>query len=146
MTIYSQEILNSIIANLTKINLDSINGRVPIYEKMLEELKSQPIFGFGMFHSFGQGGTEEIPYLWGHNTFIHAAYTLGLLGFGAMVFHHIQKYLFCFKNRRFEKVVLFFSFLATDIYGFIDVSYFFINFMIVLLIILIMSDNSLREV
>lgn len=144
--IFDKENLNSIIANLTKINLDSINGRVPIYEKMLEELKTQPIFGFGMFHSFGQGGTEEIPYLWGHNTFIHAAYTLGILGFLAMVFHHIQKYAFCFKNRSFEKVVLFFSFLATDIYGFIDVSYFFINFMIVLLIILIMADNSLKEV
>ena len=144
--LYDKSILNAAIKNITAINLNSINGRVPIYTKMLEELKEQPIFGFGMFHSFGQGGTEEIPYLWGHNTFIHAAYTLGLLGFGAMVFHHIQKYLFCFKNRRFEKVVLFFSFLATDIYGFIDVSYFFINFMIVLLIILIMSDNSLREV
>ena len=144
--LYDKTILDAAIKNITAINLNSINGRVPIYTKMLEELKEQPIFGFGMFHSFGQGGTEEIPYLWGHNTFIHAAYTLGLLGFGAMVFHHIQKYAFCFKNRSFEKVVLFFSFLATDIYGFIDVSYFFINFMIVLLIILIMADNSLKEV
>lgn len=143
--LYDKSLITSMYENLTAVNLSSINGRVPIYQKMLEELKSQPIFGFGIFHGFGQGGTEEIPYLWGHNTFVHSAYTLGILGFLAMLYHHIEKYLFCFRKRSFEKVVLLFSFLATDIYGFIDVSYFFINFMIVLLIILIMADNSLKE-
>ena len=134
-------LITSLIDNLTRVNLESMNGRVPIYTKLLEEFKNQPIFGYGLFIGF-YGNPE---YLWAHNTFLHAAYTLGTLGFIAMVIHHLEKYVFCLKKVKYEKIVLLFSFLASDIYGFIDVSYFLPSFMLVLVVTLIMVNNSLKD-
>ena len=42
---------------------------------------------------------------------------------------------------KLEKAIILFAFIATDIYGFMDVSYFFINFMVVLLVVLIACDK-----
>ena len=129
--------LNAIIGNVLAINLQNLNGRVPIYEMMLNNLKDQPIFGFGVYASY----REDLFYVWGHNTFLQTAYTLGIVGVVAMLWHHIEKYLYCFKNMKFEKAIILFAFIATDIYGFMDVSYFFINFMVVLLVVLIACDK-----
>lgn len=129
--------LNAIIGNILAINLNNLNGRVPIYEMMIGSFSEQPIFGYGVYASYN----EDLFYVWGHNTFVQTGYTLGMVGVLAMLWHHIEKYFYCFKKMNLEKAIILFAFIATDIYGFMDVSYFFINFMIVLLVVLIACDK-----
>lgn len=132
------EIITSAVKQITKVNLDNLNGRTPIYKEVAKKYLEQPIFGHGIYSAY----TSETFYAWSHNTFLEAASTLGTVGLLALVIHHVEKYLFCFKKFSVEKVILLFGFLATDIYGFFDVSYFFINFVIVLMFVLI-SCNSI---
>ena len=142
---FNNDLFNSIVYHLTKINLDNLNGRVPIYLEIFEHFKEQPIFGFSVFYLYGEHNGNPNFYFWAHNTFLQAAYTLGSVGLVAMIYHHIEKYFQCFKKPNLQKIVLIFAFFASDIYGFFDVSYFFINFMIVLVIILIMSDSLVEK-
>ena len=62
-----------------------------------------------------------------------------------MVYHHLEKYIFCLKKINLEKIIVLIGFVATDIYGFMDVSYFFINFMIVLIIILVALNSAFNK-
>ena len=95
----------------------------------------------GVYHSF----TDNPDYTWGHNTFLQTAYTLGIFGLIGMVYHHLEKYIFCLKKINLEKIIVLIGFVATDIYGFMDVSYFFINFMIVLIIILVALNSAFNK-
>ena len=130
------EIIKNIYNNLTKVNLESLNGRIPIYQKMMSQLMKNPIFGYGLLYNF----QSDTIYLWGHNTFLHTAYTLGFIGLCTIIYHFIEKYLFTIKKIDIKKIVILISFLASDFYGLIDVSYFLPNFMIVLIVSLIIID------
>lgn len=141
ISIIKVDILKYIYTNLTKINLDSMNGRTPIYEKMLGEIVKKPVFGYGLLYGF----SEPNKYLWGHNTFLHTTYSLGIIGLIAILWHHVEKYLYCIKKFSFEKLIVLISFLAADAYGFIDVNYFLPNFMIILILSLIMLDTLYRK-
>lgn len=136
--IIKPEIISSAVKQITKVNLDNLNGRIPIYKEVAKKYLEQPVFGHGIYSAY----TSETFYAWSHNTFLEAASTLGTVGLLALVIHFAEKYLFCFRKICFEKIVILFGFLATDIYGFFDVSYFFINFVIVLMFVLI-SCNSI---
>lgn len=135
--IVSPQVFNTAIMQLTKIDFNNLNGRRPIYESVIKKYLSEPIFGQGLFSPY----ISDTFYLWAHNTFLEAASTLGTIGLIAIIYHHVEKYVFCFKGINTEKIIILFSFIATDIYGFIDVNYFFINFMIVLFFIMICSNS-----
>lgn len=139
------DIFDSIIYHISKFNLENLNGRLPIYQDIFKNFKNHPIFGHSVFYLYGQHGDNPNFYFWAHNTFLQAAYTLGSVGLVAMLYHFIEKYYLCFKNINLQRIILLFAFIQSDIYGFFDVSYFFINFMIVLVIILIMSDSLLDK-
>ena len=46
----------------------------------------------------------------------------------------------------YEKFTLFLFFLLSDLYGLIDVSYFFINYMIVLIVVFILANNYFNKI
>lgn len=135
--IVKPEVIDAAIFQITKINLDNLNGRTPIYKEVGKKFLAQPIFGHGIYSAY----TSETFYAWSHNTFLEAASTLGSVGLIALIIHHVEKYVFCFKKISIEKIIILFGFIATDIYGFFDVSYFFINFVIVLMFVLISCNN-----
>ena len=135
------EIIKNIYNNLTKVNLESLNGRIPIYQKMMSQLMKNPIFGYGLLYNF----QSDTIYLWGHNTFLHTAYSLGFIGLSTIIYHFVEKYLFTIKKIDIKKTVILISFLASDFYGLIDVSYFLPNFMIVLIVSLIIIDIMYKE-
>lgn len=139
--IFNKEMFDSVIRNVTKIDLGSLNGRLTIYQKMFGEIKGQPIFGYGVFSLYRDHTNNPNDYLWAHNTFLHTTYTLGFVGLGSMIIHHFEKYFHCLHKINLKKMVLFFAFLASDIYGFFDVNYFFVNFMVVLVVIFILSND-----
>lgn len=139
--ILKPELFEALIFQITKINLDNLNGRTPIYEEVGKKFLSQPIFGHGIYSAYA----SETFYAWSHNTFLEAASTLGSVGLIALIIHHVEKYIFCFKKFGVEKIIILFAFIATDIYGFFDVSYFFINFVIVLMFVLISCNNIYKN-
>ena len=129
--------------NITKINLDSLNGRDPIYEHCMEEFKLNPIFGKGLYSPFFDneftGG-----YQWGHSTVIHTLYTMGSVGGVALGIHFIQKYLNLLIKPNTEKIIAVFSFAISGLYGLVDVSYYFINYMIVFIMYLICLQKTVK--
>ena len=141
ISIINFSFMKQIINLILSIDLSNLNGRWPIYEMIFQKFSEQPIFGQGIYAFYDVNNF----YLWGHNTFLQALHTMGILGFLAVLWHHIEKYYFCCKKITFEKAIILFSFIATDIYGFLDVSYFFINFMVVLFVILIACNKMFDE-
>ena len=130
--------------NITSINLTTLNGRNPIYEHCIEEFKASPIFGKGLYAPFFDNSFTG-GYQWGHSTFIHTMYTMGLVGLIALGFHMAQKYLNLFLRPNIEKVFIALGFLTSGLYGLVDVSYYFINYMVVLIMILVCLETTIKE-
>ncbi len=127
--------------------LEGLNGRIPIYKAFLRAMKKNFMFGNGLFGPFyfsvdvGQGA-----YQWGHDTLLHTFYTLGLTGILAIFYHFYEKYMYLWKTRKSVfSVMVFLSFFGSGLYGLIDISYFFINYMVLLILILAILPNQEKE-
>jgi len=146
--IYKPEIMNKIFRMIGIDALD-MRPRIQIYKTYLSNLKPDFIFGKGMFEPFLSHFEIEIPnggdYLWGHGTWIHCLYTTGIVGVGAWLFHTVQKYVYLLKEHSKESMIVFFAFIFSGLYGMIDVSFYFINYMILFIVILTMFKNKLVE-
>jgi len=123
-----------------KIDLDSINGRIPIYQDIIDTFKQRPLFGYGMFAPFS-GGTDT--YTWGHSTVLHTLYTAGAFGVGALLFHLGQKYYLLLRQMNIQKIIVAFSFSISGLYGLFDVSYYFMNYMIILIIVMATIEQEI---
>lgn len=136
------ELFDSIIVEITKVDFDSLNGRGQIYEKMLGELKDNFWFGKGIFNSPNEDGTD---YLWGHNVYIHTIYTLGFFGFLTLIIHLFQKYYLLLKKPSTGKVFTALALFSSGLYGLVDVSYFYLNFMMVMIAVLALVQYEIEE-
>ncbi len=137
-----RRLIDDIIRTLSRINLSSLNGRGEIYEKMLMEAKENLWFGRGIFNSSNKEGND---YLWGHNVYIHTLYTTGLFGLAALFIHLFQKYYLLLKKPNTKKVFVAIAFLACGLYGLMDVTYFYLNYMIVMIAILALVEHEVKE-
>ena len=129
-----------------RINIDNMNGRTPIYESIIASFKENPIFGKGMlspFYNIIETGVGE--YQWGHSTFLHTLLTMGSFGVLALFYHFFEKYFYLIKKMNKEKFFVLMGFLLSEMYGMIDVSYYFINYMIVLIIALAIIENLIGK-
>lgn len=123
-----------------KIDFDSINGRIPIYQEIFNAFKERPLFGHGMFAPFSD--TSET-YTWGHSTLLHTLYTAGSFGAGALLFHLGEKYYWLLRQINIKKIMVIFSFAMSGLYGLFDVSYYFMNYMILLIIAMAVLEPDL---
>ncbi|MFA5765375.1 MAG: O-antigen ligase family protein [Bacilli bacterium] len=123
-----------------KIDLDSINGRIPIYQDIIDTFKQRPVFGYGMFAPFSAGSNI---YTWGHSTVLHTLYTAGAFGAGALLFHLGQKYYVLLHQINIQKIIVAFSFSISGLYGLFDVSYYFMNYMIILIVVLATMEQEI---
>lgn len=128
--------------------LEGLNGRIPIYKAFLRAMKKNFMFGNGLFGPFYF--SVDVPqgaYQWGHNTLLHTFYTLGLTGILAIFYHFYEKYNYLWKTRKsLFSVVVFLSFFGSGLYGLIDISYFFINYMVLFILILSVLPSLEKEV
>ena len=131
------------IAAIMNFEFESLNGRKRIYEEMLENVKEYIYFGRGLFDSPDKEGTHE--YLWGHNLYIHAIYTTGLFGLGALLVHLFQKYYVLLKKPNKKTIYVALAFFACGLYGLVDVTYYYLNYMIVMIAILALMEKEVRE-
>ena len=129
-----------------RVNMENMNGRTPIYEAIVTAFKENPIFGKGMFSPFYniiETGVGE--YQWGHSTVLHTILTMGSFGVVALLYHFFEKYFYLIKKMNKEKFFVLMGFLLSGLYGLIDVSYYFINYMMVLIIILAIIENTISK-
>lgn len=130
------------------IKIDSLNGRSPIYEQFFNQSFDRFVFGHGMFAPLDfRIDVAEGQYQWGHGTFIHTFYTMGFVGLIALVFHLYQKYYYLFKEHSVATILVAIGFLGSGFYGLFDVSYYYISYMILLMLILayVPIDNAFKE-
>ncbi|MFA6843499.1 MAG: O-antigen ligase family protein, partial [Bacilli bacterium] len=135
-------LIPGIMHNISQIHLDTFNGRFAIYEEMLNQSRSQIFFGYGVLHTTDPAITNY--YLWGHNLYIQTLYTMGLFGIIGLSIHIVQKYYLILTDFNSKKMVVLLSFIGAAIYGMLDISYYYINFMIVLLVILVVMEWEVR--
>ena len=121
---------NTFIDLAFRLDLDNLNGRRPIYEDCINSLKEYPIFGKGVLSTFEDDGT----YAWGHSKILQTVRTMGIVGIIAMSIHLVQKYFVLFYRPTLWKMVVASSFAFSGLYGLFDVSYYFINYMIPLIL------------
>lgn len=128
---------------------NTLNGRTIIWERALKAVMSeQPIFGFGLFAGYNEifgADMNDALFNWCHSTLIQALFSGGIVGLLCMLYHLFIKYFYLFKNISAEKFILICSFLASGIYGMIDVSYFFINYMILFIVIVVLCDDIYQD-
>lgn len=134
-----------IVAIITKVDLDNFNGRTPIYEECIAALKEYPIFGKGVLSAFEQNDSGVIVYEWGHSTILQTVRTMGTVGCIAMIIHLFQKYFVLLKKPNVWKMMVIASFAISGLYGLFDVSYYFINYMIPLILGMAMLEFSFKS-
>lgn len=128
-------------STFSSFNLATLNGRVKIYIESLKSLKGNILFGNGMFAGFTYKDTNNIlVYTWCHNSILQVLYSCGIIGLLLFGYHLFEKYYYLIKNCSIEKIVILISFIVSGLYGLIDVSYFFINYMILYIIITILCN------
>lgn len=117
--IVSPEVLNKLFKGFYSSGLSS-NGRTSVWLESLELFKSSPVFGVGLFHSYGNsfGLTNESFWL-SHNTVYQALSSLGIVGFIGLWIHTESKYYSCRRNNAFTAFIAL-MFLLTEAYGMID--------------------------
>lgn len=131
-----------IVDIISKVNFDNFNGRTPIYEECIEALKEYPIFGKGVLSAFESNDSGVVVYEWGHSTILQTVRTMGLVGCIAMIIHLVQKYFVLLKRPTIWKIMVVASFGISGLYGLFDVSYYFINYMIPLILGMAMLESS----
>lgn len=139
-----KDLLPNFFNELLDIDLKNMNYRMPIYKRSIERIKQNPLFGVGMINHYGlKDGIEQ--YIWCHSTILHTTTSMGIVGTIALAYHMIQKYFYYFRKPTLWKIIVILSLLLTDLYGLIDVSYYFINYMLLMIIVLSASEEWIEE-
>lgn len=136
-----KEYASKFFGELFRINLKDYNGRGPIYEQCIAIIKQYPIFGRGILSNFNESGT----YIWGHSTYLQTAMTMGFVGVVLITIHMIQKYFYLARNIKLWQITTIFGLAMSDFYGLFDVSYYFVNYMLILVIVLVSIEGLIEE-
>lgn len=136
-----QEWAKQFIDELLEINFDTLNSRLPIYKNSIEIIKQYPIFGRGILSNFNENGD----YIWGHSTYLQTGMTMGIVGMILITIHLIQKYFYLVRHAKLWQLATLFGFAMSDLYGLFDVSYYFINYMLVLVVVMVSIESLIDE-
>lgn len=136
-----RDLAKKFIDELFEINFDTLNSRLPIYKNSIQVIKEYPIFGRGILSNFNEDGE----YIWGHSTYLQTGMTMGIVGIILLTIHMIQKYFYLIRHAKLWQLATLFGFAMSDLYGLFDVSYYFINYMLILVVVLVSIENLIDE-
>ena len=134
-----ESIFGYIKENVFHIDILNLNGRRDLYVAILEASKSHIWFGRGLLSPLdstvlpGWYGDE---YFWGHNSFIHALYISGIFGVICLGYHLYTKYVYLIQNPNAKKMTVLLGLLASGLYGLMDISYYYIIYMVVMIVLM----------
>ncbi|MGD9964376.1 MAG: O-antigen ligase family protein [Candidatus Izemoplasmatales bacterium] len=112
------------------------NGRFDLWEEAIILFKSYPLFGAGLF-----ARVEGDYFGFYHNTFIHTAATLGIVGLISILWQIINVFKLFFKNLNFEKAILLIALFGANIHGMVDNVYYMPQFMVIFFIVIAAVEN-----
>ena len=128
--------------NVFNFNIGSLNGRRYFYRAILEASKSHLLFGRGLLSPLNMediantGYPMADTYFWGHNSFIHALYISGIFGVVCLGYHLYTKYLYLIQKPNAKKMTVLLGLLASGLYGLMDISYYYIIYMVVMIVLM----------
>lgn len=138
--------------NVFDFDVETLNNRKEIYMKMLEASKDHLLFGRGLMSTQGADLYGVNPdnlavngYLWAHNTFIHCLYISGIFGILTMLYHLYTKYYALLKKPNAKKIVTLFGLLASGFYGLIDISYYYVIYMVAMIVLMAFMDYEIED-
>ena len=146
------ELYNAVWSNVLHFNMDTLNGRKDIYKKMLEASKDHLLFGKGLMstqsadlYSVNPESLAVNGYFWAHNTFIHCLYISGIFGILCMLYHLYTKYYALLKKPNAKKVLCLLGLLASGFYGLMDISYYYIIYMVVMIVLMAFMNYEIED-
>lgn len=142
---FQEETFTKMLDIITKADFTDFNGRKDIYTRVFENFKLNPIFGKGFLTSSTAIGTETEDYLWAHGTIFQTAESFGTIGLVALVVHFFEKYWNLIKKINLKKAMILCSFLGSGLYGLFDISYYYINYMVVIVLIFVFMDRTIDQ-
>lgn len=132
-----------------------LNGRDSLYQKAISHFTKSPltvIFGDGIVNEFEfvasdldaefEIGTYRLIVY--HSTIFQTLAANGILGMGLLIWHFFQKYKLILKNKCSYTILLLIGFICVDLYGMLDNTYHMYYYMIILVIILGVSEQSFK--
>lgn len=125
---------------ISKINLETGNGRYNVWKSAIEIFKENKVFGIGLFADWH---VDTAYYQFAHSTILQMFLTSGIIGGTLMCIHLIYKYLLLIIKPNKEKIIILLSFILPGIYGLIDVTYLMPNFTITMLLIMALSESEI---
>jgi O-antigen ligase len=112
------------------------NGRFDLWIEAFEKFKAYPLLGAGLFARV----TDDY-FGFYHNTIIHTAATLGILGVVSLGWQFIQILRIFLKKLNVEKAILLIALIGANIHGMVDNVYYMPQFMIIFFIIIASVEN-----
>ncbi len=125
---------------------DTLNSRFDIWKSAFNILKDNTLFGIGVLSPFewhmGPGSTG---YQFAHNTLIHSLVISGIFGTICLIYHLVEKYIRLIYKINYKKYILLMSFLFPALYGLIDNTYLFLNYMFLLAYQMISFEEEIKD-
>jgi O-antigen ligase len=134
-----REFFVTLYGRLSVLLLDD-TGRIPIWLEAIAKFKEHPLFGNGLFARLDEGGDFRMF----HNTVLHTAATLGLVGLAGLTMQVFVQFKWVLRRRTPEAVFLGIALLGAHMHGMVDNIYFMPQFMIVIVIIVAVCENAYR--
>jgi len=138
---FLREYFFTIFERLERLWLDD-SGRINLWEEAIQIIKTNSIFGRGIFaRSIGVGDNELRMF---HNTILHTLASFGILGGLALIVQFISILrIFLYKLNQ-EKAILLIAIIGANIHGMVDNVYFMPQYMIIMFIIIAVVENATR--
>lgn len=136
---FTKDYFIAIYDRLELLKLDD-SGRINIWKEAYEIIKTNPIFGKGVFaRSLGVGENELRMF---HNTILHITACFGVLGLLALIVQFISILrIFLYKFNQ-EKAILLIALIGANIHGMVDNTYLMPQYMIIMFIIIATTENA----
>lgn len=122
-------------------SLSNDNGRFNLYKQALDVIKNYPIFGEG----FNVSGFNLSVIKYYHSTPLQFLASLGGIGLFALIVHVFIKYFTVLKKFNLVSFFVLLSFLGPSLYGLIDVTFFSLPYLILLVVLIIISELNYSE-
>ena len=148
---FDRELFDAIWANVFHFNISTLNGRKDVYIFMLEESKNHIFFGKGLLSTMNIEIYRPIDpnsadnYMWAHNTFIHVLFISGIFGLVCFLGHLYTKYKKLLIDANPKKMTIMFAFLISGFYGLMDISYYYIIYMVVLIVVMALIEKTINK-
>lgn len=125
---------------------DTLNSRYDIWKSAFNIFKENYLFGIGVLSPFEwQMGPGSTGYQFAHNTLIHSLVISGLFGTICLIYHLLEKYSRLIYKINYTKYIILMSFIFPALYGLIDNTYLFLNYMFVLAYEMISIEDEIKD-